>query len=222
MYRRIWAPSRKSWTRIAFASRKCNVLTMQTFDPTGMTMDDLLSRGKTLEAAFFYNSDRELLEKLRAEIKHDQAHVELAAVSGIEDEAVLEKLTEHDVTPASLAAVSLIPLVVVAWCDDEMESTEKEAILKAADASGILRDSSAYELLSSWLDERPHDDLFDAWKAYVSTLRSRLGDVALTQLKTSVMNRAETIADSAGGFLGFGSVSDKEKAAMEEIAKAFD
>lgn len=185
-------------------------------------MDEVLSRGKTLEAAFFFNSDRELIEKLREEIKHDRAHVELAAVSGIEDEAVLEKLTEQGVTPESLSAVSLIPLVHVAWCDAEMESTEKEAILNAADASGIQKESAAYLLLSSWLDHRPKDDLFEAWKAYVSTLRSRLGDVALSQLKKSVVNRAESIADSAGGFLGFGAVSEKEKVAMAEIANAFE
>ena len=185
-------------------------------------MDEVIGHGEALEKAFFYRSDRVLLEKLKNELKDKEVQDALAAVSGIEDETVLGLLVQQRVTPESLSAVSLIPLVSVAWCDAEMESAEKDAILKAADSSGIAKDTAAYELLGSWLGERPGDDLLAAWQAYVGVLKVTLDESAFSQLKASVTNRAESIAESAGGFLGFGTVSEKEKEAMAEISKAVE
>lgn len=184
-------------------------------------MDDVQGRGKALENLFFGERDQELLQKLKSELEGKQAREALAAVSGIENDDVLEKLLSVGVTPESLSAVSLIPLVTVAWCDASMESTEEEAILKAAAAAGIENGSASLELLGNWLGERPGDDLLDAWKGYVAVLREKLDETAFTQLKTSVINRAENIAESAGGFFGLGSVSDKEKKAIADLAAAF-
>lgn len=184
-------------------------------------MDDLQTRGKALENAFFGERDQELLEKLKAELEGKEARDVLRSVSGIEDEAVLDKLIGAGVSPESLSAVSLIPLVSVAWCDNSMESTEKTAILEAASSAGIEKESAAAALLDTWLESRPGSELLDSWKSYVGVLKEQLDETSFGQLKASVINRAETVAESAGGFLGLGSVSDKEKNAIAELAKAF-
>jgi len=184
-------------------------------------MDDIQSRGKALENAFFGQRDQELLQKLKAEIEGKESRDALCAVSGIKDEAVLDKLLGVGVTPESLSAVSLIPLVAVAWCDDSLEATEKATILEASKSSGIEQDSAAAALLGAWLESRPGNDLLDAWKSYIGGLKETLDETSFSQLKASVVNRAQTVADSAGGFLGLGAVSDKEKKAIADLAAAF-
>jgi hypothetical protein len=184
-------------------------------------MEEIQGRGKALENAFFGERDKELLQKLKSELEGKHDREALSAVSGIDDEKVLDLLLGVGVTPESLAAVSLIPLVAVAWCDASMESTEKEAILNAAGAAGIDKSSASYELLGSWLTERPSSDLLDAWKAYIGVLQVNLDKTAFSQLKASVVNRAENVAESAGGFFGLGSVSDREKKAIADLAATF-
>ena len=187
----------------------------------GVEMSDVEGRGKVLENKFFGERDQELLAKLRAELEGKESRDALRAVSGIDNDEVLDKLLGVGVIPESLAAISLIPLVAVAWCDESMESTEKDAILTAATSSGIEKDSASSELLGSWLSNRPGTDLLDAWKAYIGELKVSLDETAFSQLKSSVVNRAESVAEAAGGFFGVGSVSDKEKKAIAELAATF-
>ena len=184
-------------------------------------MGDIEGRGKALENKIFGERDQELLTKLRAELDGKESREALRAVSGIENDDVLDKLIGVGVSPESLSAISLIPLVAVAWCDASMETTEKDAILTAATSSGIEKDSASSELLGSWLSNRPSDDLLGAWKAYIGELKESLDAASFGQLKSSVVNRAENVAEAAGGFFGLGSVSDKEKQAIAELAAAF-
>lgn len=184
-------------------------------------MDDLPGRGRALENKFYGERDQELLAKLKAELEGKESRDALRSVSGIDNDEVLDKLAGAGVTPESLNAVSLIPLVSVAWCDNSMEATEKDAILEAATSAGIAKESAASELLGSWLASRPGSDLLDAWKGYVGVLKEQLDETAYSQLKVSVINRAEHIAEAAGGFFGLGSVSDKEKKAIAELAAVF-
>ena len=184
-------------------------------------MDDIQSRGKVLESAFFGQRDQVLLQKLRAEIEGKAAREALRSVSGVDNDSALDQLIAVGVTPESLTAVSLIPLVSVAWCDNTMETKEKAAILEAAKSSGIAANSAAAALLDSWLDSNPKSDLLDAWKAYIDGLKEKLDETSLSQLKATVIERAETVAESAGGILGLGSVSDKEKKAIAELTAAF-
>ena len=184
-------------------------------------MEDIQGRGKALENLFFGERDQQLLQKLKAELDGKEVREALRSVSGIDNDAVLDSLIKVGVTPESLSAVSLIPLVSVAWCDNSMESTEQEAILSAASAAGVEKDSAAFKLLSGWLAERPPADLLKSWQTYIAALKTQLDETSLSQLKASVINRAETIAESAGGFLGLGAVSDKEKKAIADLAATF-
>lgn len=184
-------------------------------------MDDVQGRGKALEKKFFGERDQVLLAKLRAELEGKETREALRSVSGLDSDEVLDKLIAVGVSPESLSAVSLIPLVSVAWCDELMEATEKDSILKAATTAGIEKDSASSALLGSWLSSRPSEDLLDAWKAYIGVLKGSLDETSFSQLKASVINRAESVAEAAGGFFGLGSVSDKEKQAIAELAATF-
>ena len=69
---------------------------------------------------------------------------------------------------------------------------------------------------SSWLIS------LESWKAYIGALKETLDGAALTQLKASILDRAEAVAKSAGGFLGLGNkVSDVERKVLDDLSNSF-
>ncbi len=187
-------------------------------------MDDSLhDRGRAMEDLFFNQKDQELLERMRSELAASESREGLKTVSGIEDAAVLDALSAAGVTPESLTSVALIPLVAVAWADKKMESAEKAAILQAANQAGIRPDTASYKTMEAWLSALPSDDLLVTWKAYIAAVKGGLEPAAFEQLKTTIVGRAETIAESAGGFLGLGDkISDDERKVLDDLASAFE
>jgi len=185
-------------------------------------MDELNSCGESLAESFFKNRDRELVEKLRKDLSNEENRSTLKAASGIEDDTVLQGLLDNGITPESLTAVSLIPLVAVAWADREMSDTEKTAILKAAAEAGLTSESEAYGVLDSWLQSRPEDFLLSTWKTYISSVKRKLDPAATSQLKHSVISRSTEIAKAAGGYLGISKISAAEQTVIDELTAAFE
>ena len=184
--------------------------------------DPVNERGNLLESLFFKRQDQALLQRLRDKRKDQEAVAQLADASGLKDATVLEALVKVGVTADSLTALSMIPLVAVAWADREMQDNEKAAILSAADAAGIAQDSPASELLGAWLVERPDGDLLDAWKAYIVAVKESVDAPTFGQLQASVLGTAKKVAESAGGILGFGNkTSEAEQKVLEDLATAF-
>lgn len=184
--------------------------------------DGLAERGHALEGAFFLQKERELIQRFREEMEAEEKRNALSLTSGITDEDLLNHLLELDISPTSFASFSLLPLIQVAWADGKMQTAEREAILGAAEQSGISKESAAYELLESWLDESPSEELYATWKDYAATLKESLDPAQATNLKNRILGRAREVAEAAGGFLGFGNkVSDEEAAVLEELSAAF-
>lgn len=185
--------------------------------------DSLHERGQAMEAVFFAQQDHKLLEKLREEMAAEQSRDALQSASGISDDTVLDALINSGITPESLTSVALIPLIAVAWADNRLEASEKAAILKAADVAGLQVGSASYQTIDSWLSKKPDSDLLDAWKAYIGSLKLTLEPVAFSQLKTSIVGRAESVAEAAGGFLGLvNTVSDSERKVINQLKAAFE
>jgi len=185
--------------------------------------DSLKNRGKAMEDLFFAEKDQQLLKQIREEAASTEQRQALQSASGIEEDVVLDALVGAGISPESLTSVSLIPLVAVAWADKKMEDAEKAAILQAAQAEGISPGNASYATIEAWLNKQPGQDLLDAWKSYIAAVKGNLEPAALDQLKMSVLGRAESVAKSAGGFLGIGNkVSEVEQKALDDLAKAFD
>lgn len=184
-------------------------------------MNDALSeRGRALEEAFYHAKNKELLEKMREQQRSNDLHAQLAAVSGIDDQEVLDALVELKVTPESLAALSLIPLVQVAWADGEVQNRERQAILKAAAESGMPDGSAGYQLLQNWLEAPPATSLSQTWVNYAQSLLGMLDADGRKEMETQLLERARQVALSAGGFLGLGNkISQAEKTVLAELAK---
>ncbi len=182
-----------------------------------MTTDSLKKRGKSLEDAYFNKQDAKHLEERKASLKVE----DLRKATGLTDDKALSHLVDLGVTPETIEAIALVPLVHIAWADGEMEDAERNAILSAADEKGLDRDSLPVKILKGWLDRRPSDDLFEAWTGYIQALHDIVEPDLLADLAESITGFSRDVAEAAGGFLGIRSVSKEESKAIEQVTEAF-
>jgi hypothetical protein len=188
-----------------------------------MAKDFLGDRKQALEESFFAKENARLLDKLKTDKGKKAAKESLSDVSGIISDEVLEKLCELGIESDTWAAVSIAPLVEVAWADGKIEAAERDAVLSAAEANGIADGSPGHQLLESWLARRPDGRLLEVWGAFIVKLCSELADHERGALKSQLLGRARSIAEAAGGFLGLGNkVSAEEEVVLSELSKAFD
>jgi hypothetical protein len=186
---------------------------------THKMLDD---RRQALEESFFKKENEKLLAELRAKKEHDEQREALFAVMKLQDETVLDHLVDAGIRAETWLALSLVPLVEVAWADRKMESEERKAILKAAAENGIEEGSDARALLDDWLTARPLPNVREAWSEYIQAVVALLGDAARAALREETLEMSRAVAEGAGGFLGLGSrVSEAEERVLEELARAF-
>ncbi|MCP4037828.1 MAG: hypothetical protein GY733_12885 [bacterium] len=185
-----------------------------------MTTDVFKARERAFEAVYFAKQDAELIEKMRKEKETEQARSHLAEATGITDEAVLDKILDLGLTARNLEALSLAPIICVAWANGDLEPDERKAALEALEAEGIAKGSPSHQMFESWLASTPDPQLIEAWKDYVGGLFEQLDAPAREEVRKDVLTRAENVAKAAGGFAGIGSVSKKERDVLDEIEQA--
>lgn len=178
---------------------------------------------RTLIDAIFHEQDQELRKAFRDRMAKMERRDQLAQVSGIRDEAVLERLIELDIGPETLAALEIVPLVCVAWADGKVQTKERETIIAAAKAAGIPSQDGRYPLLEYWLKRRPGAEMIEAWKQYVKALCRQLDRQEIEKIRHEVLDRAREVARALGGFLGFGErISQAELAVLGELEQTFE
>jgi len=190
-----------------------------------MSDDFLGQRRQALENSFFTQKNAELLNKLKIEVAAEERKQSLTAASGITDEAVLDEMVALNISSQTLAALSLAPLVCVAWADGKIQDAEREAMLKSAADAGIQTGDASYDLLQVWLLEQPGPELLQTWKDYIKAVCERLNDRSAAALKEDLIGRATKVADAAGGFLDLGignRISAEEQAVIDDLQTAFD
>lgn len=187
-----------------------------------MSDEVLGQRKRALEEAFFAKENERLRQRLIEQEAATNRKSALRAATGITDDAALEKLAAMNIGPEALSALSLVPLVLVAWADGKIENEEREAVLSAAGESGIAAGTPNRFLLESWLTHKPAPDLFDTWQAYVKGLVPTLAPAAREELRMRLLGRARAVAEAAGGFLGLGrKISEAEDIVLKRLESAF-
>jgi hypothetical protein len=187
-----------------------------------MADESLQDRKHALEDAFY----REGTETYRAQLElrraEEGALEDLAGASGISDEAVLRRLAGLGIRADTLAALTLIPLIEVAWADGKMDAKEREAVLSGAESTGISKESPSHGLLRIWIEDPPAPDLVDAWSEFISALCREFDDEQTEHLRSKVLGRALEVAEATGGFPGRRPrVSKEERTVLESLARAF-
>ena len=74
-------------------------------------------RGKALEEAFFAKKNKELLQQVKQDLDSAKQREALKTATGIAEDEVLDKILAIGVNAESLAAMSIAPMVLVAWAD---------------------------------------------------------------------------------------------------------
>ena len=187
-----------------------------------MSDTSLQDRQQALEDAFYRKDTESYRVQLELRREEEDALEDLATASGISDEAVLRRLAGLGIRADTLAALTLIPLIEVAWADGKMDAKEREAVLSGAESTGIERESPSHGLLEIWIEDQPAPDLVDAWREFISTLCREFSNEQRTRLERNILSRAREVAEAAGGFLGLGpKVSKEERAVLESLERAF-
>jgi len=181
----------------------------------------LEERGRALENQFYEKENQQKLAAMKEKLDAQGSKEELRKASGMSDDAVLEQLVALGLRGNTIAALSLVPLIQVAWADGKIQDNERTAILQGAHGKGLEKGTPGYELLQTWLQKKPSDELIAAWEAYIKALASQLNDEQNRLLKNQILGFAKMVAGAAGGFLGIGRISHDEEKVLERIEAAF-
>ena len=184
--------------------------------------DAFESRRKELEEAFFAQHNQKLLDHLKELKKQSLTKAAIGAMSGITDEAVLDKLVALKLTSETMSAFLLYPLVEVAWADGVADAKEKKAVLDGCHKLGIQSGTAAHGLVESWLAQKPPATLHAAWESYVKALVANMSAHDKDSLKKSILGKAQAVAEASGGILGLPPKTSKEEAAvLKKLEHAF-
>lgn len=174
-------------------------------------VDPLNDRGKALVDRFFAERDRQLVEALRARASSAANVAELKAATGVADEGVLTALGALGVTADAVAALSIVPMLAIAWSDRVLDDAERGAILLECVDMGIAEGSHAHQIIASWLRSSPDDALVEAWAHYWEALKGVISLDDAQRVRADLLERARRIARSSGGLLGIGATSAAER-----------
>lgn len=179
--------------------------------------DAFKERGRALEEEYFHRKERELIEKMRAKAQAEAAQQELGTHTGVADPQILADLHALGYTSETISLLHLVPLVQMAWAEGHVSLRERDLIIEAARARGIEIDSAADLQLKGWLTTRPSDELFTTTlRAIAAMFASRPEDERAAGEK-DLLSYLTSIATASGGVLGFGAVSDQERAVLERV-----
>lgn len=179
-------------------------------------------RRRAPEGEFFRRPDTPPTARRSTEEERRQARAALAEASHIRDDALLDQLMSLGINADTLIALSLVPLVEVAWADGRVEDAEKRRIVEAARAGGLAETSVGYRLLETCLSKRPPKQLTKMWKEYIKSVCATLSLDEREALKTELLRQARSVVEAAGTVTGLRpEVSTKEEVSLAEIAAAF-
>lgn len=175
-----------------------------------------------LADVFFTGDAKPHRDELDLAMEERAARVGIAEATGIRDESVLKELAGLGIRVETLSALTLIPLIQIAWADGEMDERERGAVLEAAAVIGLESDSTSYRLLQIWTLEEPPPDLLNAWKAFVAALKTRLEPGEVKRLAHNLLERAERVAKVAGDALDrTPHISEVESRCLVELRAVF-
>jgi hypothetical protein len=185
-----------------------------------MESKGLEERRQSLEEQFFQKENERHRDALKAKQDRDARKAALQS-AGIHDGALADQLVDLGVAPQSVAAVELVPLVLVSWADGEIQPKEREAILRAAHDAGVPEGGPGSQLLQKWLETPPPATLEGTWTSYIRELCAQMTPQAKGKFCSELLGRTLQIAKTAGGFLGIGSVSAAEHDVIDRLTQAF-
>ena len=180
-------------------------------------MSKLQDRGKALEDKFFQEQEAKALLALQEQIKNQEIQKSIAEHTGISSESVIASIVNQGISIESFVAIRLIPLVLMSWASGSVEGAEREAIHNHMFEKGIKKDSPAHVMVDGWLSSKPDASLEASWVDFVQEYTKTLSDADKKSFVAEILGNADDVANAAGGFWGFGAVSEGEQALLDRL-----
>lgn len=181
--------------------------------------DIFVERERGLEEEYFMRKERELIEKMHEKQSTEEQQKKMAEAVGIQDAEVIEALHELGYTPETVTLLHLVPLIQVAWASGDVSEKERELIYQAARSRGVSLGSPAETQLNEWLTKKPSDAFFANTLRAIRIFIEALPGNQRREARQDLVSYSRSIAQSSGGFLGIGAISDEEHAVLNEIAE---
>ena len=206
---------RRAWVRVA-------TLTPRSAPEVTDVSNPLNPQEERLGNAFFDGSAAEQRARIQLQAQERAARDLIAEATGITDMGLLAELAGLGIRVETLSALTLVPLIEVAWADGEMDAAERERILDGATSIGIEAGSTSYRLLEIWIEESQAPDLTNLWHDFTRALCDQLTPAEAEKLEQNVLGRARSVAAAAGDARERSPyVSDVEEACLAKLAEAF-
>lgn len=171
------------------------------------------------EEVYFRQKETELIENLKRRFRHERDLEHLADKVGIHDERILKTLDELGFSRDTVTILHLVPLVQVAWSDGEVTEAERTKICEVAALRGVATGTPGYAMLKKLLDERPSDQVFDVCWRVIRAMFAAWPEEKRRAFEVSLPSYATQVASVSGGLLGFHSISEAERAALQRVAR---
>ncbi len=175
-------------------------------------------RERAIESEYFHKKEQELIQKMRQRAALEEDRRQMAEMTGVADEEVLQVLQELGYSAEIVSLMPIVPLVQVAWAEGGVSPKERESILEIAAARGINPGTPAYQKLTGWLDQEPPREFYDNTLRALRYLTEAVPADMREQSRQSLVEYCTQIAEVSGGILGFGKVSESERQLIARIA----
>ena len=186
------------------------------------TRNSLDSQQERLGDAFFDGTAAQQREQIQLQAEERAARDAIGEATGIDDPGLLAELAGLGIRVETLSALTLVPLIVVAWTDGDMDEAERQSVLTGATSAGIEPGTTSYRLLEIWIEEAPPPDLANLWHDFTRALCGQLPAAEAERLEQNVLGRARRVAAAAGDALNRSPhVSDLEESCLTRLAEAF-
>src|SRR5262249_34050061 len=129
---------------------------------------------------------------------------------------VLETLSRLGLSPDTIRALIVVPLIEIAWADEKLEPPERDLLFDAL-RKHIPEDGAAFQMAEHWLTQQPANELYGTWQSYVAGLLGKMSASEQAAFKEQLVRHAEAVANSTGGIFGYGRMSPSKARVIHEI-----
>lgn len=187
-----------------------------------MTTNALDNRLRALENDFFRQVDLKLSEQLRENTLRAGKRERLSKLMSIHDEATLDELIDHGISEETVAAILLAPLVFVAWADGHVTDAERQTVIEIVAAYSQKDTAKLVDVIEQWLDDKPSEELWNAWKSYIEALGECSSGVATAMLREKLLKHANRVAEASTSFLSFNRIAAEKRQALDQLRDALE
>lgn len=174
--------------------------------------------GKTLEDAFFYRMDQELIAELRKKIDLEEKLDAFQNVTGIRNRQQLLALIDAGFEIATLTAFTWVPLVFVAWADGVIDEDEKKVISDTLISKGIAPETAAMMANHEWFARRPDEELWNIWQQFARNTLEQQPLAVQNELLDEVVTLCHVVANASGNSVSDSDISDAEWKVIDRVA----